>query len=487
MPSHTFNLCLCCGVPFEPSLDDLGDNLQYANTLALVRLNGAIRRDNHVRNMIHDSKEIRFYSKKQEAHVVHKSHHFNALDFVIKEMTTNAGKDFPFVAKPTGRQPEYKIARWDSATNRVDLYNLWERVKKVAPIGPVPNWDLKYTVETCTDCNYAMTTEFWYRFHLYGTNPNRIIGVNSIRIYNATAVHPDVRQGQGRLFPPANFSNREDYFAAYVACYLQSCFPVNVNGVRPILRQLYSKLAWISLQVACCISQYMKGVQGTGYQPRNPKSQLGVLELYVSYFAWTLACGEDPRMMNRLDFKKWHQMYVWDLVNSPLLLEDGVRLIGKEVVPEVMNVDSKLFVRQVSNKLLTLYDRYFIKIKECIITPQIARLDVRAHFIDIDKMEEVCHMGLMALRGNFDEMVNTVGIRAMWNRVYHMSRDLPADLRHRMMQVLFMIEQDEVHRVHNQWHKLNSYRACIYNPVDNRYFRGTWAAVLDLKTIGALD
>lgn len=50
------------------------------------------------------------------------------------------------------------------------------------------------------------------------------------------------------------------------------------------------------------------------HQNQNPKSLLGAIELYLSYFGWTLACYQDPEnMQQRMPFALWHQCYVGDL------------------------------------------------------------------------------------------------------------------------------------------------------------------------------
>lgn len=125
-------------------------------------------------------------------------------------------------------------------------------------------------------------------------------------------------------FPPMEYSRESDFFSAYILYYLQLCVPSDAkrpaNGMSQpqynLAKRVFVKCAWLVLQITCLICEYRLGAENNsdGKWNQNPKSLLGAIELYLSYFGWTLACYQDPRNMQQaMPFSLWHQCYVGDL------------------------------------------------------------------------------------------------------------------------------------------------------------------------------
>lgn len=197
-PDDTFGLCLCCGSPFQPTIEAMIQKKasRLAN-LALLHFEMLMREDESLLSLLRPSKQPHFVQPKQNAHVVHKSHHAHALKYALDTAYNHRKVDnFPFLVAPTSqRRSRAYFASWPTqrSDDRVDLKPLWNLIMNDLIMPDVANdiphfsWEENMTVPTCVDCNMCMTSLFWYRFHLYTSrsiNPKRIIPDEVIKVWN---------------------------------------------------------------------------------------------------------------------------------------------------------------------------------------------------------------------------------------------------------------------------------------------------------------
>ena len=184
------------------------------------------------------------------------------------------------------------MASWESVQkkDRIDLSSLWKLFADELTIPdevhdiPLFSWEENMTVPTCTDCNMCMTSEFWFRFHLYTSrsiNPTRILPDDVIKIWPVQAdagheqdfanasTHWHKQAPLPSRYPTAEYSRTHDYFSAYIVYYLQLCFPhdakrntANMNVPQyNHMRKVFAKCAWLAMQITCLVCQYKLGAE----------------------------------------------------------------------------------------------------------------------------------------------------------------------------------------------------------------------------------
>lgn len=524
MNPQQYGLCLCCGAPFAPLVDDI---IQFdkLGSISLLYFERDVRESELIQQRMNRGTIPHFCNRKQAAHMLHVSHHQQAVKFLITHHKINNDpitpqEKFPFFQAPsTARRPF--LATWGPRPNqdRVNMSPLWQLLTTFDPPPNQPTLPLSLeynlTVDTCQDCNMVMTMQFWYRYHLYTStrlNPHRIISNSPITVYTANihghnnldnANHWTVLRiiGINRTFPEPVYSKTHDYASAYIAYFLHLCLPANL----PVLpappgiphdneiakRGMFTRLCWIIMQITCLVCEYKRGAQDKGKFNVTSKSILGAIELYISQFAWFVSCYKDPALQG-LTFIRWHQYYFCDLA-SWVFTETGF-LLADKVIPTNFTDTSKNLVQHVCHHTTKLYNRYFNMLSNIICRRNTQTIPgyVKEHFLSTNEMRRLETICNRALPQSFDSLIQHIGIRALWSRVLYTCRDYPNKLQYKMNEFMIVWLNAEVTNIMNT-HKITYEKAIdIYdfqcnNPLAPNRVRGVWASVMDLKRQGAFS
>lgn len=498
--NHTFSLCVSCGTPFMPVIDDfVEDGEGCIGSIMLANLEDTVR--HHKGLLGHMNQPAHFCNVKHKAHIIHKSHHVEAVKFVIENCTHNkAGTMYKFSQNPSVRNPKRFQAMWNAPKQiKHPLYALFDFITEEMQVSDRANpiaWEYDLKVDACMDCNMGMTMQFWFRYLLYGNNPERILPSKCIRIRRLDAT-TDAPVGPTKEFPKDLYTREEDYFGAYIAYYLHSCLPHSLNkpahmanqNVFKVAKQVYLKCCWIVLEVACLICEYKKGAEDKGKWNQHPKSSLGNIELYLSYFAWTLLNYKFPDIQTHLGFTQWHQIYVWDMPNSPSFWKHKVELLALEIIPQNIPTDVLDFITNVSNKMISMFKQHYFPLACIVLRRHMDRFtrSETMHYIPLSDCAKLLRLAEHAAPHRFNSMLQYIGIRAMWQRVCRLSRDAPDDVRKIMKSFLIMYEEKEMKNMKKTGAEKEYKRIISRKQEQNRpMFRGAWTAVLDLWNSKAL-
>jgi hypothetical protein len=472
-----------------------------------------------------------FTAVREKAHVLHRTHHRLAVAYMslVHRVPQTPVDKFAFYV--TGATPRPKIAEWRTppAEAHIEYADLWLFVLNHKPmLDQVDDSPGEYdlTVDACKDCNIMMTCKFWVKYHLYTSraqNDTRVIPDGVINIYTANMHgHTELREAQafwtrqgnanagGVGFPTRQYDKRYDYPAAYIAYYIHQCLaplrvvPANTRIVmKDMLRRTMARLAWIILQVTCLVCEKQLGAQKSGQQRRTTKTLVGNIELYASYFGWTLACFQYPVIRTRCTFSKWHVFYVSDLQNSESFETHETSLLADEVIPPHCDIPSKDLLKQVCTNLLQTYQRHMQIVRDLLAfydSPgnQLQVYSDRAieHFVhpsDWTFLQQRVHA---ATPNNLDSLLNHIGVNAVWTRLLQLSNDYPQKIKQMLV---------HFHRTWMDYERKNArrrgfagmtleqaaqaYNKCLMNPAvtDRQVQRGRWGCVRDLVTIHAFD
>lgn len=496
MNEKQFGLCLCCGAPWLPSLENMIQK-NCKSSMALLYFEHETRNCKELQEMLTATKQPHFCQTSHKAHMIHQSHHAHAVKSAIEKMCTNNRiKSFECTMNPTGKNPRKYQASWDKGLRRVDLTVLYQFIMhetrfSITNEPPEMSHQYNMTVDTCVDCNMCMTMRFWYRYHLYTnikTNPERLIPSNAISI-----THPPSRIKN--LYPKDEFKSEDDYFTAYLAYYLQACLPDRLtkpdNKMPPkvftLARQVYIKLCWVVLQTTCLICEYKLGAENSGKLNQNPKSILGAIELYLSYFGWVIACFQDCQMQHMLNFNTWHQLYFWDITYTQPLVKCK-ELLALSIIPIEYTKKSSLLIQQVGENMLLCFKKYMLPINNMLMRKFDMPKEILYNYVCFNEWELIRRLGTC---NTFDELVQYVGIRPLWLRVMQLSIHTPPSLLKRMKTFLYSMEEAEISNVckRNLITDLMAYKLYkkkLMNPFAKDVYRGVWACVLDLLFIKAI-
>ena len=268
-----------------------------------------------------------FCAKEEYSHIFHVSHHQHAVRVICEDRLTrdallfaNLKTDddgwFPFTQHPKGAKPHNHVAEFPETTEDNELIHseLLEFIPDL-PDGDVGAQDYEQQALCCVDCNRVMTMEFWFRYHLYGTNGNRLIPVDDVEVKNINAnghllsgwkhwTHPT--SGPWR-YPHEVYERKDDMMTAMVGYYLHLCIPAGVQKTPRY--KLYVAMSWVILEVTCLVSELVKGSRDAEDRrvriKRNKpkKNVLGCIELYLSYMAWRLL-GFTHRKVRDISFNR---------------------------------------------------------------------------------------------------------------------------------------------------------------------------------------
>lgn len=159
-------LCLSCGAPFIPIGEDMVEYDRLGN-ISIFYLQKLTRTNPMMQATI---RTPTFCSGPQSAHILHKTHHYQAVHFKAEDRHENPRGDdyFPFIRAPTGKSPKRLLATWDPIPDDllIEFPGLQSLIGGLHKVGNQPS-DYKQEVQCCKDCNSTMTMEFWFRYHLY--------------------------------------------------------------------------------------------------------------------------------------------------------------------------------------------------------------------------------------------------------------------------------------------------------------------------------
>lgn len=516
MNNKQYGLCLCCGTPWMPTIETLLHKKQLIS-IALLKFERMILNDKQIKELMKKGKQFHFCQPKHIAHVLHKSHHLQAVQYMIDNINTKVNLLYvPFIKTPTSIKTKMYLANWkalpkDEGINLQSLVDLFENL----PIAHTrPNdFSMEYelTIDTCKDCNLCMTMRFWFRYHLYTSmsiNPNRIIKGSPITIYNVdTHGHDTVDEAENwtqknalaAKFPSTEFNAKRDFYTAYLAYYLYMCSPKNMKKPRYmsaaiflLTKKLFMRLSWIVLQVTCLACEYTLGASKKGELNQSPKCLLGAIELYMSYFAWLLSCYQYTALQSRMSFQQWHQYYTGDMMGCESFRRLNVVLIAKEIIPVSCDVASNLLVTKICNNMVQCYVNHF-----WVITKILNQADadvpkqVREHYMCYDDIPIIEHNTFYAVHSNIDNVIQALGIQTVWDRIMCLCMDYPQEILLEMNRFKEEIMDREVKNIMdrknvNETTALAIYKNSITNVYDTSVRKGRWASIIDLHIARAL-
>lgn len=408
MSDQQCGLCLSCGAPFMPDIEEVDFFNREAN-LSVLFLNTQFKRNPDI---VRTYDVPKLCSQRQASHMIHASYHETALQYMSgrhrHDDDVNGGvvvaagnvvadvgsAPFLYYHTATGNKGP-KAARWTrpTANQRIDMSPLldlleldqfndgWHAV-------PLPQIGVKYDI--CAACNALMTQKSHMRYLLGCRNAGRknphgnLVPLNSFtqHIMDQNGSTLDDAYGAWSFRNGAHTNaprrNKSDSDAPCIAYYLHMCLPYEVpgaphyfNGIRfphnqKRIRGLFLELCWVILEIACLATL---NEEGTATKPGSRKSHgehqhRGVLDLYVSYFMWRLTIySRGNRRGNRrqIDFVQFHQKYYGDARNCPGLLNDGDRLvISGKLMYDTTKQNPKTLVEKICANLVGMYSDHFL-------------------------------------------------------------------------------------------------------------------------------
>lgn len=99
--------CLCCGAPFSPNRDDLLTDSKVGN-LSMLRISRDWSTDP---GLVRQCKGTNFYAACEKSHVFHKSHHKDAIEFIVGLTRYDQEILFKYKMNPTGKKVKTFTAR----------------------------------------------------------------------------------------------------------------------------------------------------------------------------------------------------------------------------------------------------------------------------------------------------------------------------------------------------------------------------------------
>lgn len=407
MSDQQCGLCLSCGAPFLPNIDEVDFFNREAN-LSVLFLNTQFKRNPDIMRNYNVPK---LCSERQASHMIHASYHETALEYMCKRhrddqdvgmgiapAVGNAVPDannapFLYYHTATGNNGA-RAARWDRPGNgsRIDMSPLRDLLLAETLNGvwhKIPSSQVGVKYDICAACNALMTQKSHMRFLLGCRNAgNKNTRGNLVPRDAFTQYNMDVhgatidsaygtwsfRNVAGRLAPRRVKSDSD---APCIAYYLHMCLPYQAAGTpnffdrnrfprhRLRIRSLYLELCWVILEIACLATL---NEESTATKPGSKKSHgehqhLGVLDLYVSYFMWRLAIYGYGGM-RQIDFVQFHTKYFWDGRNCPGLLDDGDRTV---IIGKLMYDTSQQNPRALVEKICAnLVDKYYNELSPMI-------------------------------------------------------------------------------------------------------------------------
>ncbi len=398
MSDQQCGLCLSCGAPFLPEIDQVDFFNREAN-LSVLFLNTQFKQNPDIQRMYDVPK---LCSERQASHMFHRAYHQTALEYMCNRhrhdsdvgmnvglvpnmvIANQANAPFLYYYTATGNKgPQAAVWNRPAANRRIDmspLYNFMINVAGIAHLTP-PQLDVMY--DMCAGCNALMTQKSHMRFLLGCRNAGRkntrgrIIPRDSFFQYNMESRRHSLDDAYGHWLVQNGAPRRAprllktDSEAPAIAYYLHMCIPFQVGAnsafwvfgaAHERARSVYLELCWVVLEIAC-LAILLE--EGTVTKPRGSKKShgqhqhLGVMDVYVSFFLWRLMQFYlGARAQTReVDFVQFHQKYFADACNCPGLLSDADRRVTTgRLLFNTSNQDGKALVEQICLNLIDLFE-----------------------------------------------------------------------------------------------------------------------------------
>jgi hypothetical protein len=404
MTDQQCGLCLSCGAPFLPEIDQVDFFNRQAN-LSVLFLNTEFQENRDIRRMYDIPK---LCSKRQASHMIHESYHETALDYMCNRHDNDndvgppagaAGplpanmriprvNNAPFLYYHTASDKKgAQAATWirPPRNERIPMSTLITHLRNAshsANARDVPQ-NLKQTYDMCHACNALMTQKSHWRFLLGVRGAGRknqrgrvIRTADVITQYKVTPGNRPIERGYGywrihRNPQPTQSPGlvKSDSDAPCIAYYLHMCLPYRdaagdgFHGFNPPMlrtaRALFLQLCWLVMEIACLATLLNEGTvtKRGGKRSHGMHQHKGVLDVYVSYFFWRLVQFEYGANVHRygMDFIQWHQKYFTDARNCPALAIDQLTTIGRQMSG---NTDrpARVLVITICQRLVRFYE-----------------------------------------------------------------------------------------------------------------------------------
>jgi hypothetical protein len=458
MAAPYYGVCLACGSPPIPFGED-GIFSNKVGNLSILSINRMCSKNDNMLSKCDNPRFCPKYDEKEQSHMVHRSHHRWAVEFMTKHRDDhNMINDpfvgihggFPYELNPSTNHKSSMIAIWNkpSQDQRVRHTKLYEFISAV-PERPFPI-DYNLTFALCKTCNDTMTQRFFFKFHLYdGTDKNtsnasRLIDREAITVFEADTRGNDNLTDWDkwlRTFPfkykqPQDvYDERKDILAPAVAYYLHCSLPFDLGATPTFYRNegqkgLYMYLSWYILEITCLMSEYYRG-SGNSYKTakgkryrQSVKFYLGPLELYLSYFYWMLLLWKYPILEGKVGFEVWHRYYFSDASNCKKLFPDQAEqaLMTFHITPgDPQGLSSKDLIEKVSDNIMELFTTKILKLGMLLVGKN---LTIGIFFPPVRYIQELKEIESKGMMRDFDSFVEHIGIDCMLKRTLDLGRDL---------------------------------------------------------------
>jgi hypothetical protein len=461
MSAHQCGLCLSCGVPFFPDVE----NVQFFNrqgNLSVVFLNTEYVNNPDIRRLYTTP---RFATEIDRAHMFHQSHHAAAIQYMCSRHRDDADvggalgvnqvvpdqRNAPllYYHAPTSQiMRGAEAACWGrpNRRQRLNMRPLLGAVMRAADptngnMRPVAqNLDLMYS--TCKGCNSIMTQQANFKY-LLGcgvagrSNPHGgIIENQPITQYSMNQHRQPLENAYGHWTRAANpppvvhpDMTASDSVTPHVAYYLHLCLPFKRQGqahdafrtniasqqVRRSAKTLYVEQCWLILEIAALATLLEEGhvTRANPMLAHGRHQHYGVLDLYVSFFLWRLIEFEHGGALQNfgLDFVQWHQKYYWEAMNCKHLFRPNQRhgILGQHMYGTTA-VSARTLVVQICRQLMRHYNGKLRPLIQFLIRAPNVPPDVEDFFVQPRVLRELRNLSAQAC-ANFFFRVLMQGLR----------------------------------------------------------------------------
>jgi hypothetical protein len=398
MGDRQCGLCLSCGAPFMPEIEEI-DFFNREGNLSVLFLDTAFRRDPDIQRTYEVPK---LCSKRQASHMVHLAYHQTALKYMMLRHTDDNDVGPPAFANnalaPNQQNAPFlyyhvhsgskgpKAATWRKPTERQRMdFSLLEDflVRNYQRAMRRTNVQLGRVYDICMGCNALMTQKSHMRFMLGcggagGKNMRgRIVQNNAWTEHPMDTRNATLENGYG-LWRRGNQVGRQqpgltktDSEAPAIAYYLHLCLPFQAparpnffNQFAPRstwVRRFYLHVSWLILEIGCLAMLVEEGTvskKRAGKGSHGQHQHWGVLDLYVSYVMWEFVCFEFGNC--GIDFVQWHPKFYCDARNCPEFLDPEDRgVITGRLMHRGTGIDCRLLLEDICESLVVYYERKF--------------------------------------------------------------------------------------------------------------------------------
>ena len=464
-------LCLSCGAPFLPGEDD-ARYFNHPGNLSVLYLNGEFRRHPE---MVDRYEKPKFTGPRQEAHVIHGSHHEPAVLHMQRHHkcdnslnlptagaspSSQAKRPFPFFQIPSKNQHP-RMAAWKrpEKDERIDFEDLLTLLGEIGNAVDSNRQNLSdscgATYITCQGCNLVMTQKSNFEFIL-GCNPSAtrsrpdpLVKRDKIKVCQAGANGETLSAAYEKWTcpHPDNFTehpDRGDCIDPLLAYYLHMCLPwvsrENENYFKrnrfgkshAKARELYIELCWLVLEISCLLRNLSLGKSyNQGKHSHGIKEQLGPLDFYVSFFMWRLVQYEnlDELHGTSVDFIQWHQKYFCEAEFCPDLFDRIPVVMGADLDVDI-NATSRVVVEEVCRKLVRLYREKLRRVGWLVVGKNPHETEnLKTFFASPDVISTFMQISRLRVTPNdFDGMLARVGVTVLLSRVLQLCVGIPDEV-----------------------------------------------------------